>query len=85
MVYEVDLDGRVIHLKSLEKPESAKKVVSETTTTAVSSSTAPDEDVKMDGTDDKTEQEKEEDLATTSVPNLKAELLKVSADRKSVV
>ena len=80
MVYEVDLDGRVIHLNSLEKPESAKKDASETTTVVASSSTVPDEDVKMDGTGDATEHlvhesTKKEDPATTSVP----ESLKVSA------
>ena len=84
MVYEVDFDGRVIHLKSLEKPESAKKDVLETTTPAVSSSTVPDEDIKMDGTGDKTEHlvesTEKEDLATTSAPDQKAESPKISAN-----
>ena len=84
LVYEVDLDGRVIHLKSLEKPVSAKEDASETTIPDVSSSTVPDDDIKMDGTGNETElsvqesTKKEEKLS--SVSNDKADSLKVSSD-----
>ena len=82
LVYEVDLDGRVIHLKSLEKPESAKKDVLETMTPAVSSSTVPDEDIKMDGTENEPgnsaqESIPQEEASTTSVPNPTAESPKI--------
>ncbi|TFK43436.1 pseudouridine synthase [Crucibulum laeve] len=54
LVYEVDLDGRVIHLKSLGKPESPKRDPAEPTNAELSTTTAAD-DVQMEGVESKPE------------------------------
>ena len=83
MVFEVDLDGKVIHLKSLEKPESAKKAASVTTTQAISSLSVLDEDIKMDDgneTEHPVQETTKKEAPITSAPNHEAESFKNSAN-----
>ncbi|KAJ3566416.1 hypothetical protein NP233_g7023 [Leucocoprinus birnbaumii] len=48
LVYEVDLDGNVIHLKSLEKPQSSKKT-EETATVPPEDTATPTTETPMEG------------------------------------
>ena len=80
LVYEVDLDGKVIHLKSLEKPESAKKDVGEATTSTISPPRVPDNDIKMDEPEQESVTKEKEEVSSTFESDHKAESLKVSAN-----